>query len=64
MFANMGVLTLNRKIITANVSNKIDAEPEPISFKLNMKNRLMFAVGILRLNLSDPSVKFFDIRLR
>ena len=55
---------MNKDIIHVSTSYKIDQDPVPIQFNFNQKDRLMLAIGIVGLNLSDTHIKYVDVKLR
>ena len=63
LFANMGLLTINRQIINSSVSYSMNDDPPPITFKMNPENKFMIIAGIVLLDLNDPNIRYFDIHL-
>ena len=63
LFANMGLLTINRQIINSSVSYSMNDDPQHIKFKMNPENKFMILVGINLLDLNDPNVRYFDLHL-
>lgn len=64
LFYNLGTQTINREIINGSISYNIEVEPQPLSIKFTENSDFMFSVGINGLNLSDSSIKYFNITLK
>ena len=60
----MGVLTINREIITSSVSYSIEQDPKHVSFQTNARSQFMFMVASSVLDFNDPNVTYFDIELK
>jgi hypothetical protein len=62
LFTNLGIKTIRREIITSSFN--VDNTPEPISSVVELSSQsFMFAIALLRINLNDPTVRWFDISI-
>ena len=63
LFFNTAIQTINKSIIS--FTSTVQYQSNPTSTNITLSNTgFMFAVGLLGLNLNDPSFQYFDITLK
>lgn len=61
LFLNSGLKTLRKELITSSFYTQYDSNPTPVD--IGFKDRTFsFALFMTKINLTDTSVKWFDIK--